>query len=326
MPLSITDTSYAGTVEAGFMITKATFGLESVKKGCVYVKDGIKKAHNIPNLDITNVLQTRASIPTSNGTFSIDKVVITPQDAMGYVEFNPRDFESHFYAEELSPTLLARELPVTAENFMMQLFLNRCFESIEQCIHMGSLGYTTNLLPAQANGQLKFFDGFIRKALVGNALQVATPVAITSVNILSKMDLAIALLPKAIQTSMNKYKEVKFMLSVDDFQNFEIASLALPQKGRDVNGITIMNYRGYEIVTLAGLPKDTFYLARAFAGIDSNMWIGTNSLEDLNIELMRLQNNAELFFVKSLFKFDTQIAKLSEFVIYTTKTAATFIG
>ena len=49
---------------------------------------------------------------------------------MLYTEFNPRDFEAHWLAEQLSPTLLARELPVTAENYMMQIGLNRMFEQL----------------------------------------------------------------------------------------------------------------------------------------------------------------------------------------------------
>lgn len=325
MALTINDTSYAGTVEANYMITKATFSMDTVRKGVVYVKDGIKKKHNIPNLDITNVLQTRAATPTSAGTFVVDKVVIEPQSAMGYVEFNPDDYSEHFYAEQLSKTLLARELPVTAENVMMQLFLNRQFEAIERGMHVGSLGYTTGLTGAGANSQIKYFDGFIRKALVaGTYLPVGSPSAITSGNILAKLDAAIALLPLALLADPNRFDKIKFMLSPLDWQKFEIASLALTNKGRDVNGITIPNYRGFQIVTLAGLPESTFYLTKAFAGVESNLWVGTNSMEDLDVKLERLQANSELWFMKSLFAFDVQIAKMTEFIMHTTKVAGDF--
>ena len=327
MALNINDTSYAGTEEANFMITKATFSMDTVRKGVVYVKDGIKKKHNIPNLDITNVLQTRAATPTSAGTFVVDKVVIEPQSAMGYVEFNPDDYSEHFYAEQLSKTLLARELPVTAENVMMQLFLNRQFEAIERGMHVGSLGYTTGLTGSGVNSQIKYFDGFIRKAIVaGTYLPVGSPSAITSGNILAKLDAAIALLPLALLADPNRFDKIKFMLSPLDWQKFEIASLALTNKGRDVNGITIPNYRGFQIVTLVGLPESTFYLTKAFAGVESNLWVGTNSMEDLDVKLERLQANSELWFMKSLFAFDVQIAKMTEFIMHTTKVAGDFIA
>jgi len=325
MAITISDTSYAGTVEASYMITKATFEMDTVKKGVVYVKDGIKKRHNIPNIDITNVLQTRTATPTSSGTFTVDKVYLEPSSAMGYVEFNPDDYSEHFYAEQLSKTLLARELPATAENVMMQLFLNRQFEAIEKGVHVGSTSYTTNLGATQANGQIKFFDGFIKKALTATtALQVGSPSAITAGNVLAKLDSAIALLPLALLADSNRFQKIKFMLSPLDWQKFEIASLALTNKGRDVNGITIPNYRGFEIVTLAGLPENTFYFAKAYAGIDSNMWVGTNAMADLQIDLQKLQNNSELYFMKSLFAFDVQIAKKSEFIIHTTSVLADF--
>lgn len=327
MAMTISDTSYAGTVEAGFMITKATFGLNTVKKGVVYVKDGIKKTHNIPNVDITNVLQTYGATPTSAGTFVVNKVTITPSKAMGYVEFNPIDFQDHFYAEEQSKTLLARELPVTAENVMMQLFLNRQFEAIEKGMHVGSLGYTTGLTGSGANSQIKYFDGFIRKALVaGTYLPVGSPSAITSANILGKLDAAIALLPLALLSDDARFEKIKFMLSPLDWQKFEIASLALTNKGRDVNGVTIPNYRGFEIVTLAGLPESTFYLTKATADLESNLWVGTNAVEDLQIDLQKLQNNSSLYFMKSLFAFDVQIAKMEEFIMHTTKVVGDFVA
>jgi hypothetical protein len=75
MALSISDTTYAGTVEAGFMITQATFGLSTISKGVAYVKDGIKKQHNIPKIDIVNPLQARAATPTSSGTYSVFPVL-----------------------------------------------------------------------------------------------------------------------------------------------------------------------------------------------------------------------------------------------------------
>jgi hypothetical protein len=327
MALTINDTSYAGTVETAGMITNATFNMQTVKKGVVYVKDGIKKKHNIPTLDITNVLQTRTATPTSAGTFVVDKVVIEPQSAMGYTEFNPDDFSEHLYAEELTKMLIDRNLPVSAENAMIQLFLNRQFEAIERGMHVGSKGYTTGLTGAGANSQIKYFDGFIRKALVaGTYLPVGSPSAITSANILAKFDAAIALLPSAILADDARFENVKFLVSPLDFQKFEIASLALTNKGRDVNGKTIADYRGFQIVVLAGLPESTFYFTKATASLDSNLWVGTNAMADLQVDLQKLQNNSELYFMKSLFAFDVQIAKMSEFIMHTTKVVGDFVA
>jgi hypothetical protein len=226
--------------------------------------------------------------------------VINPHDVMVYTEFNPRDWEAHFYAEQLSRTLLARELPVTAENVMMQLTLNRAFEKLEGNIHMGSTAYTATI-GAAGNGQLKFFDGIIRQAIVdGSYLAVASPSAITAANILAKFDAAIALLPTAILDDPSRYEKVKFCVSIADFQLYESATTLLTFKGTQITDRVRPQYRAYEVVPLAGIPKDTFYLTKAYPSLESNIWIGTNSTEDLMLQLSRLQNNSELFFFKGL--------------------------
>lgn len=322
--LTITDTTYAGTVEAAYMITQATFGMDTVNKGVAYVKDGIKKQHNIPKVDITKVLQPRQATPTSQGTFTVTGVVIHPQDVMAYTEFNPRDFEDHFYAEQLSKTLLARELPVTAENVMMQLFLNRCFEQIENGVHMGSLGYTT-VDPTNANFQIKYWDGYIRKALVdGTYIPVPSPSAITAANILTKFNVAYNLLPIGVLADSQRYSKVKFIVSIVDQLLYEEALTTQTFKNNDTTEKGINKYKGYEVVGCAGVPKDTFYCTRAYLDIESNLWIGTNSTEDLTLELKKVQNNSELFYFKALFKFDTQIAKMNELVMHTTHVASDF--
>lgn len=326
MALTISDTSYAGTVEANHMITQATFGLETIAKKACYVKDGIKKQHNIPKVDIANVLQDPSTaIPTSSGTFTVTGMVLDPKNIRTYVELDPRLFEEHFYAEQLSQTLLARELPVTAENVMMQLMLNRAFEKIEAGIHMGSTTYTATL-GAAGNGQIKFFDGII-KAMVASgsgAIPVGSWAALTTANIIGKFDAALALVPKAILADTLRYEKLKIMVSVEDFQKYEAATTALTQKGNDVSGIITPKYRGYQVVPLAGIPENTFYVTKAGYFVDSNIWVGINSFEDMTLELKKLQANAELVFFKGLFKVDVKVATPAEFVIYTDKVTADF--
>jgi hypothetical protein len=175
MSLVIADTSYAGTFASYFWLP-ATFGMDTVQKGVVFVQDGIKKAHTIGRIDFANPLQARAATPTTSGTFTIDGRVLNPNDMMLYTEFNPRDFEQHWLAEELSPTLLDRQVPVEAENYMMQIGLNRAFEQVELGLWQGSTSYTAPIGSA-GNGQLKFYDGFIKKMIVDTAvLKVANPI------------------------------------------------------------------------------------------------------------------------------------------------------
>lgn len=334
MSLIITDTAYAGTFASYFWLP-ATFGMDTVQKGAVYVQDGIKKAHTIGRIDFSNPLQPRQATPTSSGNFTIDGRVLTPQDLMFYTEFNPRDFEQHWLAEQLSPTLLARELPVTAENYMMQIALNRTFEQIENGIWMGSLSYTA-IPGSSGNGQICYFDGFLKKMVNDAAvLEVASPLPLSAAasgggvyNIVDAFNALISLAAtnkKALLSRPNRYERMKFLVSINTEQIYEtFLTTSLTFKGVNTTEKGINKFKGYEIVPLAGFPDNTILFTEAVGDTSSNLYLGMNSTEDNNLQLQRLQNNSELFFLKGLMKFDTQYAFSEETFLYTTLTTSTF--
>lgn len=326
MALVINDTTYSGTYASYFWLP-ATFGMDTIQKGSVYVKDGIKKKYTIDRMDFSTPLQERAATPTSNGSFTIDGRALTPQDIMIYTEFNPRNYEESFVAEQLSKTLLAREVPATVESFMMQIALNRAAEQIEQNIWMGSTTYTATT-GTSGNGQLKFFDGFLKKMVADSAvLKVGTPVALTSANILAKLDALITLAAankKALLSRPTRFERLKFFVSVNTEQLYQAASLNLTFKGQAFNSGQAMPYKGYQIVTLAGLPDDTILFCEGLADTSSNLYLGMNSTEDNQLQLQRLQNNSELFFLKGLMKYDVQYGFSEEVFLYTTLVAGDF--
>lgn len=332
--LVINDTTYAGTFASYFWLP-ATFGMDTVTKGIVYVQDGIKKKHTIGRIDFARPLQSRQATPTTSGAFTVDGRTLEPQDLMLYTEFNPRDFEAHWLAEQLSPTLLARELPVTAENYMMQIGLNRMFEQIELGLWMGSTTYTAT--PGEAgNGQICFFDGFLKKMIADSGVKkVSSPlplvstasVASTSTNILEAMnaliDLGVAN-KKALFSNVNRFKRLKFLVSIEDEQIYQAASINITFKGQTTQSGETQPWKGYQVIGVAGLPKDTIVLAEATDDTSSNLYVGMNSTEDNNLQLMRLQNNSELFFLKGLMKFDVQYGFSDQVFLYTTLTSDTF--
>jgi len=334
MALQINDTTYAGTFASYFWLP-ATFGMDTIQKGVVYVQDGIKKQHTIGRVDFANPLQTRAATPTTSGTFTVDGRVLVPQDLMVYTEFNPRDYEQHWLAEELSPTLLARELPVTAENYMMQIGLQRAFEQIELGLWLGSTTYTATTGSA-GNGQICFFDGFIKKMLADTAVkQVASPLPLvatasvtsTSTNILEALDGLINLAAankKALLSRPNRFKRLKFIMSIASEQLYQAALTNLTFKGQVTQSGETMPWKGFQVISLAGLPDNTILFVEALDDVSSNLYVGMNSTEDNNLQLQRLQNNSELFFLKGLMKMDVQYGFSEQIFLYTTLTSAYF--
>lgn len=333
--LNITDTSYAGTFASYFWLP-ATFGMDTVDKGIVFVQDGIKKQHTIGRIDFANPLQARQATPTTSGTYTIDGRVLSPNDMMLYTEFNPRDFEQHWLSEELSPTLLARELPVTAENYMMQMGLNRAFEQVETGLWMGSTTYTA-ATGSSGNGQLKFFDGFLKKMIADAAvLKVSAPFPLTAAasdgstvyNIVDAFNALLALVAinkKALLSRANRYTRMRFLISVNTEQIYH-TFLTTTQTFKGVNTTEkgINKFKGYDVVPIAGLPDNTIVFTEALPDTSSNLYIGMNSTEDNNLQLMRKQANSELFFLKGLMKYDVQYGFSEQVFLFTTLTGSTF--
>jgi hypothetical protein len=328
----LNDTTYAGEV-ASYMITRAVVDADTINKGCIMVEDGIKKQKTIPRLEVANIFQKRAATPTSQGTVTVDSSVLVPQDLMMYFEFNPRDFEAHWYAVQLENKLLDATLPPTIENFMMLQTMKRSNEFFENHIWRGRKAYDpdgTNLDPttkgaAASDAAYLYFDGLIEKALAAaTTIFVSSPVALTggaSGNILTKFQAAYALVPPAL---LFKYGVggLKYLISYADQQKFEnTMQLLTTFKNQDTTEKGINRYNGYEVVPCAGIPENTFFICIAKPDVDSNLWVGMNSTEDNQLQLQRLQNNSELYFVKGLFKVDTQIGFADQLVAYTTITA-----
>lgn len=336
--LNIMDTSWSGPA-ASYMITRAVVGADTIEKGCIYVEDGIRKKKTIPRIEVSNFMQKRTATPTSQGSVDVDGRVLTPQDLMLYYEFNPRDYEQHFYAEQLQPKLLGRELPVTAENFMMMQTMKRLNEFFENAIWRSRIDYDqdgaavdpTTVGDSASAASYFYFDGLIKKAIDGASdpnyptIVVSNPKTLVAgtaggseENVGDAFQRCYQSVPKAL---LYKYGEggLKFHVSYKTQQVYETwLTTTAVYKNNDYTEKGINRFKGYEIKPLAGMPDNTIVVCISKPDIDSNLWLGINSTEDNQLQLMRLQNNSELFFVKGLFKMDTQVGFADQLVLYTT--------
>jgi len=338
--LNIQDTSWSGPA-ASYMITRAVVEADTIVKGCIYVEDGIRKKKTIPRVEVSNFMQKRTATPTSQGSVDVDGRVLTPQDLMLYYEFNPRDYEAHFYAEQLQPKLLGRELPVTAENFMMMQTMKRLNEFFENAIWRSRLDYDADGLDVDpvtkgdsaSAADYFYFDGLIKKALDANTgtyptIVMATPKTLVAgtagvgeENIGDAFARILKSVPKAL---LFKYGAggLKFHVSYATkliYEEWLTTTAVYKNNNFTEQGQNL--YKGYTVAPLAGMPDNTIVTCISKPDIDSNLWLGINSTEDNQLQLMRVQSNSELFFVKGLFKMDTQIGFADQLVIYTTITA-----
>lgn len=334
--LVIQDQSYSGKV-ASFMLTRAVVGAQTVQQGAVHVEDGIKKAYTIPRIDVSGFMQRRAATPVSKGTYTVDGKVLNPQDSMLYMEFNPRDYETHWYAEQLSPTLLARELPQTAGTFMLMITMKRLNEFFEYHTWRGRVQYApdgaavdpTTKGALAGDAQYYYYDGLIKRLLDdATTLLVSSPATLVSgtatggqENILDAFNRAYKMVPVAL---VGKYgiDGLKFIIGIPTQQIYEEALTTYTTfKNNDTTERSVNRYKGYEVVPCAGVPNDTIVVCVANPSNDSALWIGMNSVNDEQLQVARTQANSEMFFIKGLFKVDTQCGFPDQVVLYTKQTA-----
>jgi hypothetical protein len=282
--------------EKDFFITEAVIGLDTVNKGLMYVATGVKNdQYAFPVLSAAPKLQTYGSTPTASGTTTLSNRLLTLGKFQAYEEFEPSVFENHWHKDELADRLLARSLPTTFQNYLTTYYTQKTFKPIEEMIHVGSTTYLTtgsgSAISGGVNEQRIYFDGIIKTALNATtpALQVASPSAITSANVIAKMEAAknklgsttsgIALLSRA-----NRYDRLKYVMSVVDALKYEDALTTTTYKNNDTTEKGLNKYKGYEVVVVAGLPENTFYFGEFAGDLNSNLQLAVTDMDNLLIK------------------------------------------
>jgi hypothetical protein len=304
----ISDTTYAGEAASSFIV-KAITGNETVQGGHVYIKDGIKKSFTIPrwDADFEDFVQDRMATPISKGTMTVTGQSLNPADYMIYTRFNPRDYEAHWFATQLNPTLIDRALPVSVESVVVQEVLKRHDRYLNKALWNSST-LLTNIY--------KYYNGFIRKAQLANsgadATNIVTATTLTAVNIAAELLKGWTAIPAALKYDKN----MKFFMSYATYDLFMQYQIAQTYKGRDITMDGVAMFKGREIVKINDLPDNFFMIAKGMATPESNMWVGMNSTEDAKLELRPVQNDSEEWFIKMLMKVDVQFGWNSEVVLY----------
>lgn len=329
--LDVQETVYAGEA-ASFFLLRPVVEMDSYEKGCISLIDGIKKQHTIDRMEVSNFIQDPAATPTSQGSIVVDYKQLVPKRFDLYMEFNPHDFETSFFAPELQKLLLDRSLPPTASNFLLLQLLRRINQYYEYSLWQQRLAYNpttgsqtvpATLVAATLNNNFYYFDGLIKKALDdANTIQVPSPVALTYLNIRAMFEVAIELVPPALLAKYGKMG-LRYLVSNTDWLKYNRALREDTFKNQDTTEASQDKWNGYDVVRCAGIPENTFFVCIANPNPQSgNLFIGTNEFDDKsNLKMSQLQANSDLWFVRAEQKVDTQIGFTDQLVIYTTLTA-----
>lgn len=313
----LSDTTYAGEAASQFIVKMMTENVMA-QQGHMYVKDGIKKKFTIPRWDIEfeDFVQDTKATPTPGlEVQSVSGKVLELNDYMIYHEFNPRDYEDHWFATQLQgSTLLDTSLPVNIESVIIQEVLKRNGAFVNKLAWNGSRSLTT---------KMKYADGFKTKATASSAtLKVGSPVTLDASNIAAQIQRGYDLLPTALKYDFivggtRPSSKVKLFVSPTTFDLYAQYQIAQANKGIDITKFGEDTFRGIKVVPIPNLPNNYYMFAKGMATPESNLWMGMNSMDDeQTLQLSRLQANSELYFIKGLAKIDFQIGWNEETVTY----------
>lgn len=319
--LVLTNTNFT-QAEKNFFITDAVIALDTLNAGLMYIASDVKNdQYTFPKVTSTVVLQNRASIPVSSGSTTLDNKNVSLGAFMGYSEFEPAIFENHWHVDQITAKLLERGLPQTFENYLSGTYTAQVLAPIENMIWMGSTTFTG------ATNNNKFIDGIVKQCLTPATTAVTiSSSTVTSANIIAKMEAMKNAIPRALLSNANRYKQLKFILSVEDGQKYEDALTNTTFKNNDTTERGINRYKGYDVVIVAGLAEHTMFFGHADTSVQSNLHMAVSTVENMQFDLNRLQNNSTLWFYKLLFKYGVGVAKPYELVMHTTKVLGDFTG
>jgi hypothetical protein len=308
--------------EKNFFITDAVIALDSLNANLFYIASDVHNdQYTFPKVQSTIVLQDRASIPTASGSTTLSNKDCVLGSFMGYAEFEPTVFENHWQQADISSKLLMRGLPVTFENYLSSNYTSQVLANVENLIWKGSKTYTG------ATNNLRFVDGIIKQCLTpATSANTSINTGLTSANIIAEMEKVKQLTPRALLSRADRYTKLRFVMSVEDGQKYEDALTTTTFKNNDTTERGLNKYKGYEVVVVAGMPENTFFFGWADASVQSNLHMPISSIENMQFDLNRLQNNSTLWFYKMLFKFGVGVAKPYEMQMSTNLTLAFFTG
>ena len=294
-------TNYGGEVLEQ-VLTLATTGNELVGKGLIMVIPGINSSIIIPRVKTGTMLQKRKEDPAkadSKGDFTYSEQKLVPKDMMAFTLFNPRAFEHIWRPFQPTGDLVFRQLPQNIQS----LLLNELLKQVGN-----ELGYQ------YINGEYKDAgDAYLMDGILTQAAKIPDVVKVKTVG--ATMLQRLKELRTQIPVTMRNNANLRILMSVEDFDQYDDELTQLANKGAAPTDINQERYKGIPFEVLTQWPKGLIVATLCDSGMNGNLFAAVNLQDDENvIQIDKWANASELYFFKMLMKADTQIGFGEEFI------------
>lgn len=304
MAIKVKNTNYSGEVLER-ILTVATTGNEFVDKGLIMVIPGVEKKISVPRLKVGKMLQKRKEDPQkadAKGDFEYSEHSLEPHDMMAFTVFNPRSFEQIWRKWQPKGNLVFSQLPPEAQNAMLDAL------SKQVQFELGNLYVNGEYVKDGTDEQL--MDGVLTQAAKDTDVIVVNPS--DHATMIDRLYAVRKAIPKAMRENPN----LRIIMSVDDFDQYDQELTEREHKNSDETELNRKRFKGIVIETVAAWPDNVLVATLCSPDSDGNFFAAVNLQDDEDvIQIDKLSNASELYFFKLLLKADTNIAFGEEFVV-----------
>jgi len=264
-------TTYAGEF-AGEYIAAALFSGNTLANGGVTIKSNVKYQEVIKKLAVGSIIvDGTCDFTTENDVVTLTERILTPEEFQVNLQLCKKDFRSDWEAMQMGVSAYDN-LPPKFADYLIAYVAAKVAEKTEQNIWRG--------VTATAGE----FDGFTTKFLAdATVIDVPTPAAITSANVIAKMGDTVDLLPSSLYGSEDLFLYVSqnvakaYVRALGGFAA-NIGAAGTDDKGTQwYNGSGGLSFDGINIFVANGLADNNMVLAQK-----SNLFFGTGLLSDQN--------------------------------------------
>lgn len=331
------ESNYTGEVLED-LITLVAQENETYKEGLIHIKSGIQKKYTLPGVQIGKIIQDHKATPTSSqGEYIFAERYLEPNDYMIYVEFNPRDFEKYYKQFQPKGNLVFRTLDPKIQATMVRLLMEREQEYINQAIWCSAIpteaakisssdgkvaAGKTEIGSETDAGPMKYFNGVIARALINSAAAADTEdaksgkIKIAGTGTFADgaaVEKELYAMWAATPPKIRKKAGLAILMDYKSWDAYNLYLSAKTMKYSDNRQENEHRFQGKRIIPMVALPDDTIFMGVFTTGRESNLWMGVDYANDEDVlQIDKLQNNSELYFMKVLLKMDVNIVRPSE--------------
>ena len=331
--------NYTGEVLAD-LLTYTAQENETYKEGLIHIKSGIQKKYALPSVQLSKIIQDHVPTPDSSksvGQYQFAERYLEPNDFMVYMEFNPRDFEQYYKPFQPTGNLVFRELDPKVQATMIRLLLERKIEYINHAIWCAATpteaakvsssdgnvaAGATEIGSEDAAGPMKYFNGAIMRMLMNAAAPESSEDAkcgkinVAGTGVFADGAAVEAELYAMWQATEPKIRKKQGLVILMDYNSWDMYNKHLSDKTFKYNDNRDENqhrFQGKRIIPMVALPENTILMGCFTTGIDSNLWMGIDYVNDEDVlQVEKLQANSEFYFFKMLIKMDINIVRPKE--------------